>query len=48
MTGRKHRPRGLFRKYFFVLFLAVVVPLAANGVGEAWFDYRDQRARLDQ
>lgn len=48
MTGRKPRLSGLFRKYFLVLFLAVVVPLAANGVGEAWFGYRDQRARLDQ
>jgi hypothetical protein len=31
-----------------VLFLAVVIPLAANGVSEAWLGYRDQRARLDQ
>jgi class 3 adenylate cyclase len=38
----------LFQKYFVVLFLAVVVPLAANGVSEAWFGYRDQRVRLDQ
>lgn len=48
MNGRRLRFRGLFRKYFLVLFLAVVVPLAANGVSEAWFGYRDQRARLDQ
>jgi class 3 adenylate cyclase len=48
MTGRRLRFRGLFRKYFLVLFLAVVVPLAANGVSDAWFGYRDQRARLDQ
>jgi adenylate cyclase len=48
MTGRKSRFRGLFLKYFLVLFLAVVVPLAVNGVSEAWFSYRDQRARLDQ
>ncbi|ASY71900.1 Adenylate cyclase (plasmid) [Sinorhizobium fredii CCBAU 83666] len=31
-----------------MLFLAVVLPLAANGASEAWFSYRDQRARLDQ
>jgi class 3 adenylate cyclase len=48
MAGYPLRFRGLFRKYFLVLFLAVVVPLAANGVSEAWFGYRDQRARLDQ
>jgi len=47
MIGRP-RFRGLFQKYFLVLFLAVVVPLAANGISEAWFGYRDQRARLDQ
>jgi class 3 adenylate cyclase len=48
MSGRRFRFRGLFQKYFLVLFLAVVVPLAANGISEAWFGYRDQRARLDQ
>ena len=48
MIRRRVRFRGLFRKYFLVLFLAVVVPLAANGLSEAWFGYRDQRARLDQ
>jgi class 3 adenylate cyclase len=48
LSGQRLRLRGLFRKYFLVLFLAVVVPLAANGAGEAWFGYRDQRARLDQ
>lgn len=48
MSGRRRRFRGLFRKYFVVLFLAVVIPLAANGISEAWFGYRDQRARLDQ
>jgi adenylate cyclase len=31
-----------------VLFLAVVIPLAASGISEAWFGYRDQQARLDQ
>jgi class 3 adenylate cyclase len=30
------------------LFMAVAIPLAINGVIEAWFGYRDQRARLDQ
>src|SRR5919112_2910158 len=48
MMGHRLRFRGLFRKYFLVLFLAVVIPLAANGISEAWFGYRDQRARLDQ
>ncbi len=48
MTARRFRFRGLFQKYFLVLFLAVVVPLAANGISEAWLGYRDQRARLDQ
>ena len=48
MIGRRLRFRGLFRKYFLVLFLAVVVPLATNGVSEAWLGYHDQRARLNQ
>lgn len=48
MSKRRPRFRGLFQKYFLVLFLAVVLPLAANGASEAWFGYRDQRARLDQ
>ncbi|AWM27997.1 adenylate/guanylate cyclase domain-containing protein [Sinorhizobium fredii] len=48
MSGLRPRFRGLFQKYFVVLFLAVVLPLAANGASEAWFSYRDQRARLDQ
>jgi hypothetical protein len=48
MSGRRLRFGGLFQKYFLVLFLAVVLPLAANGSSEAWFAYRDQRARLDQ
>jgi adenylate cyclase len=45
---RRRGFRGLFQKYFLVLFLAVVIPLAANGISEAWLGYRDQRARLDQ
>jgi adenylate cyclase len=45
-TARPRRP--LFRKYFAALFVAVVVPLLANGVSEAWFGYRDQRAFLTQ
>src|SRR3954447_732576 len=48
MIGPRLRFRGLFQKYFLVLFLAVVIPLVANGVSEAWFGYRDQRARLGQ
>jgi class 3 adenylate cyclase len=48
MIGPRLRFRGLFKKYFLVLFLAVVIPLAADGVSEAWFGYRDQRARLGQ
>ena len=48
MFGQRLHFRNLFQKYFVVLFLAVVVPLTANGVSEAWFGYRDQRARLDQ
>ncbi|MGJ4943241.1 adenylate/guanylate cyclase domain-containing protein [Bradyrhizobium sp. HKCCYLS1011] len=44
----RQRFRGLFQKYWLVLFMAVAVPLAINGVIEAWFGYRDQRARLDQ
>jgi hypothetical protein len=32
--GQRLRFRGLFRKYFLVLSLAVVVPLAGNGVSE--------------
>jgi class 3 adenylate cyclase len=48
-TRATPRPRrGLFRKYFAALFIAVVVPLLANGASEAWFGYRDQRAFLTQ
>jgi adenylate cyclase len=39
--------RSLFRKYFVVLFIAVSVPLLANGVSDAWFSYRDQRTVLN-
>ncbi len=48
MAGRHLRFRGLFRKYFLALFPAVVMPLTANDISEAWFGYRDQRARLSQ
>ncbi|MEH2542622.1 MULTISPECIES: adenylate/guanylate cyclase domain-containing protein [unclassified Bradyrhizobium] len=44
----RERFRGLFQKYLLVLFMAVAIPLAVNGIIEAWFGYRDQRARLDQ
>jgi adenylate cyclase len=40
--------RPLFRKYFVALFIAVVVPLVANGVSDAWFSYVEQRALLDE
>src|SRR5690349_4632998 len=49
MAGRRISLDGsLFGKYFVALFLAVVLPLTASGIGDAWFTYRDQRARLDQ
>lgn len=38
---------SLFKKYFRVLFAAVVVPLLIAGGSEAWFGYHDQRARLN-
>jgi class 3 adenylate cyclase len=38
---------SLFKKYFRALFAAVVVPLVIAGGSEAWFGYRDQRARLN-
>ena len=47
MVQRLSFRRSLFRKYFVVLFLAVVVPLVANGAGDAWFGYRDQQSRLN-
>src|SRR5689334_12434550 len=43
------RPRrSLFRKYFAALLVAVVVPLLANGVSEAWFGNYDRRVLLGQ
>ena len=42
-----HMRRSLFQKYFAVSFIAVVVPMVANGFGDAWFGYRDQRVMLD-
>ena len=44
----RQRFRGLFQKYLLVLFMAVAIPLAINGVVEAWLGYRDQRATLNQ
>ncbi len=38
---------SLFRKYFLALFVAVLVPLLANGASEAWLGYRDQRAMIE-
>jgi adenylate cyclase len=46
-SGRGPR-RPLFQKYFTALFIAVVVPLLANGASEAWFGYRDQKEMLSQ
>ncbi len=45
-AARPRRP--LFYKYFVALFVAVVVPLLANGASEAWFGYRDQHLMLSQ
>ncbi|WP_244749730.1 HAMP domain-containing protein [Mesorhizobium sp. L-2-11] len=38
--------RSLFRKYFIALLAAVIVPITASGISNAWFGYRDQRAML--
>lgn len=46
-AAERRSRRSLFQKYFLVLFVAVVVPLLANGLSEAWFGYRDQRTMLD-
>jgi hypothetical protein len=43
--ARTHR--SLFQKYLVALFAAVVVPLLANGLSDAWFGYREQRTTLD-
>jgi adenylate cyclase len=46
---RETRPRrSLFIKYFFTLFIAVVVPIILGGVSEAWFGYRAQRLLLNE
>jgi adenylate cyclase len=47
-TANTRPRRPLFQKYFAALFIAVVVPLLANGASEAWFGYRDQRVTLSQ
>ena len=44
----RERFRGLFQKYLLALFMAVAIPLVINGAVEAWFGYRDQRARFEQ
>lgn len=47
MTSSSNAPRlSLFKKYFLAFFIAVTVPLLANGASEAWFGYRDQRATI--
>ncbi len=38
---------SIFKKYFYALFAATVVPLLIAGGSEAWFGYHDQRARLN-
>src|SRR5271155_2074001 len=44
--GKARPRRPLFRKYFAVVFAAVVVPLLASGASEAGFGYLDQRHTL--
>lgn len=44
--ARPRRP--LFQKYFIAFFVAVVVPLLANGASEAWFGYRAARDTIAQ
>ncbi|HEV2558416.1 MAG TPA: adenylate/guanylate cyclase domain-containing protein [Microvirga sp.] len=49
MVDRRYSRRGsLFAKSFVALFLAVVLPLTASGVSDAWFGYRAQREQLDR
>jgi class 3 adenylate cyclase len=48
MARHPLRFHGLVQKYFLVLFMAVVTPLAASRISEAWFGYRDQRTRLEE
>ena len=38
---------SLFKRYFLILFGAVVTPLLIAGGSEAWLGYQDQRARLN-
>ena len=39
------RPRRpLFRKYFVILFGAVIIPLIISGASDAWFGFRDRSA----
>jgi class 3 adenylate cyclase len=43
------RPRrSLFLRYFFTLFIAVVVPLILGAVSEAWIGYREQRLHVNE
>ena len=43
------RPRrSLFLRYFFTLFIAVVVPLMVGAVSEAGFGYREQRLHVNE
>src|SRR5215831_7292358 len=47
-TAANRLRRPLFQKYFAALFVAVAIPLLANGASEAWFGYQDQQAMLGQ
>src|SRR5215831_16821892 len=47
-TAANRLRRPLFQKYFAALFVAVAIPLLANGASEAWFGYQDQRVMLGQ
>ena len=48
MAAGPVRRSSLFRKYFLTIFAAVIAPLLVAGGSEAWFGYRDQRARLSE
>jgi len=44
----RRQRRSLFLRYFFTLFIAVVVPLILGAVSEAWFGYREQRLHVNE
>ena len=39
--------RSLFKKSFIAMLVAVIVPMTASAISDAWFSYRDQRAMLN-